>query len=226
MRGHVKVTKIYDDHQEVVVNDNNMLVQGFVVNIVSILTGEALSIPSITPGYFQLGASGMVLPTGDASDIFYQLSAPLSTTTQYGDDTSIELEYLNRSFVASTDDGGTTYAELLFSSAPASSTTVSSTSNREWFVPIPQADITKDYLDSIEVRLEIDKNTANGIDIREFGLFSKNPASYKKDKPMLVAYKQLNEPFTKTGSFKLLVEWSIGFLGSTNIYDYITPGFK
>ena len=226
MRGHLKVTKIYDDHQKVVVDDNNMLVQGFVVDIVSIMTGEAINIPSITPGYFQLGVRGMGIPGGDASDIFYHLSAPLSTVGQYGDNTSVELNYLNRSFLASTADGGTTYAEMLFSSAPTSSTTLSSTSEKHWFAPIPERGITKNFLDSIEVRLELDKNTANGIAIREFGLFSKNPASYRKDKPLLVAYKQLNEPFTKLGEFKLLIEWSIGFLGNTNIYDYITPGFK
>ena len=226
MKGHLKVTKIYDDHQEVIVDDRNMLAQGFKVDIVSIMTGEALGIPSITPGYFQLGASGMTIPGGDASDIFYHLSTPLSTVGQYGDETSVELHYLNRSFLASTADGGTTYAEMLFSSAPTSSTTLSSTEGKHWFVPIPERDITKNYLDSIEIRLELDKNTANGIAIREFGLFSKNPGFYKNNKPFLVAYKQLDEPFTKQGTFKLLIDWSIGFLGNTNIYDNITPGYK
>jgi hypothetical protein len=226
MRGNLKVTKIYDDHQEVVVNDNNMLVQGFLVDIVAVMTGEALNIPSITPGYCQLGASGMGLPTGDASNIFYHLSAPLSTVGQYGDETAIELEYLNRSFLASTADEGTTYGEMLFSSAPTSSTTLSSTEGKHWFIPIPERDITKNFLDSIEVRIELDKNTANGIGIREFGLFSKNPGFYKNHNPLMVAYKQLDEPLTKGGDFKLLIEWSIGFLGNTNIYDYVTPGFR
>ena len=230
MRGHLKVTKIYDDHQEVIVDESNMLAQGFKVDIVSILTGEALNVPSITPGYFQLGASGMNVienaPIAAASDIFYHLSAPLSTTTQYGNETSIELEYLNRSFLASTADGGTTYSEMLSVSAPLSSITLSASLDKQWFAPIPERDITKNYLDSIEVRLELDKNTANGIAIREFGLFSKNPGFYKNNKPLLVAYKQLNAPFTKRGDFKLLIDWSIGFLGNTNIYDYITPGYK
>lgn len=231
MRGHIKVTKIYEDHKEVVIDTNNMLVKGAKIDIVSILTGEAVSIPSITPGYFQLGASGMnavangAAATRDETD-FYHLSAPLSTTTQYGDDTPVELEYLNRSFVASTADGGSTYEEILFVSAPLSSTTLSASLDSQWFVPIPQADITKNYLDSVEIRLELDKNTANGIAIREFGLFSKNPISYKKDKPLLTAYKQLDEPLTKRGDFRLLIEWSLGFLGNSNIYDNITPGIR
>ena len=233
MGGHLKVTKIYDDRKEVVVNDSNMLVRGLVVDIVSILTGEAVSVPSITPGYIQLGVSGMnpSRDGGSASDIFYHLSAPLSTTTQYGDETTLELQKLNRSFLASTADSGTTYSEMLFlstdvSSAPASSIETSSTSDKHWFIPIPRTNITKTYLDSIEVSIVLDKNTANGILLREFGLFSKNPISYKNDKPLLVAYKQLSEPLTKRSEFKLLIEWSIGFLGNSNIYDNITPGVK
>ena len=125
MKGHLKVTKIYDDHQEVVVDDNNTLTQGLLVDIISVMTGEALEIPSITPGYFQLGASGMnASDQGSASGIFYHLSSPLSTTTQYGDNTSLELEYLNRSFLASTNDSGTTYQEMLFASAVTSSTQI------------------------------------------------------------------------------------------------------
>jgi hypothetical protein len=228
MHGHVKVTKIYDDHKEVVVDENNMIVQGLKVDVVSILTGESLSVPSIVPGYIQVGiqANGVSAITTAASDIFYQLSAPLSTTTQYGDETTIELEYLNRSFVASTEDGGETYSEMLFVSAPVSSTTLSATLDKHWFVPIPPTDITKNYLDSIEVRLELDNQTANGIALREFGLFSKNTGNYKNNKPLLVAYKSLDEAITKRSEFKLLVEWSIGFLGNTNIYDSITPGLK
>jgi hypothetical protein len=161
-----------------------------------------------------------------SNDIFYNLSAPLTTTTQYGDNTSIELEYLNRSFLASTADGGGSYEEMLYASAPASSTQISATLDKHWFVPIPERDITKDYLDSIEVRLELDKNTANGIAIREVGLFSRNTGFYKNNKPFLVAYRQLKNSITKRSEFKLLIEWSIGFLGNTNIYDNITPGWK
>ena len=41
-----------------------------------------------------------------------------------------------------------------------------------------------------------------------------------------MAYKSLDEAITKRNEFKLLIEWSIGFLGNTNIYDSITPGWK
>jgi len=242
MGGHLKVTKIYDDHKEVILDDSNMLTQGFNVNIVSVLVGEILEVPSLSPGYFQLGASGMnpasheIPDAGSKSDIFYHLSCPLSTTTQYGNETPLELEKLNRSFLASTADssasiidGTATYSEMLWLSAAEASTTISATlhtSGGEWFVPIRETHIAKNYLDSMEVRLELDKNTANDILIREFGLFSKNAAAYKNNKPFLIAYKQLNAPITKKSEFSLLIEWSLGFLGNTNIYDNITPGFK
>jgi hypothetical protein len=239
MHGHVKVTKIYDDRKEVVVDENNMISQGLKVDVVSILTGEALSVPSIIPGYFQVGVSTLAPAlSGTASgmeDIFYQLSAPLSTTTQYGDETSLELEKLDRSFLASTADADPTlttavYSELFLVSASPSATLTSATPRgsvaSNLFAPITQANIGKNYLDSIEVRLELDNQTANGIALREFGLFSTNPASYKKNKPFLMAYKSLDEAITKRNEFKLLIEWSIGFLGNTNIYDSITPGWK
>jgi hypothetical protein len=241
MHGHVKVTKIYDDHKEVVVDENNMIVQGMKVDVVSILTGEALSIPSIIPGYFQVGVQANVLPLTDASDIFYQLSAPLSAPSQYGEETSLELERLERSFVASTADPGpilttAVYQELFLTSAAYVSATLTSATvpggggaqggTGDWFVPIPQTNITKNYLDSVEIRIELDNQTANGIALKEFGLFSKNPASYKNNKPLLVAYKSLDQPITKRHEFSLLIEWSIGFLGNTNIYDSVTPGFK
>jgi hypothetical protein len=243
MGGHLKVTKIYDDHKEVILDDSNMLTQGFNVNIVSVLAGEVLEVPTLIPGYFQLGASGMnptVNAAGDAEvradDIFYHLSAPLSTTTQYGNETPLELEKLNRSFLASTEyssesiiNGTAIYSEMLWLSAPEASTTPSATlhtSGGEWFVPIRETHIAKNYLDSIEVTLELDKNTANDILIREFGLFSKNAVAYKNNKPFLIAYKQLSSPITKKSEFSLLIEWSLGFIGKTNIYDNITPGFK
>ena len=241
MGGHLKVTKIYDDHKEVILDDSNMLTQGFNVNIVSVLVGEVSEVQTLIPGYFQLGASGMNpiangAPALRTNDIFYHLSCPLSTTTQYGNETPLELEKLNRSFLASTADasasiidGTAVYSEMLWLSSPEASTTPSATlhtSGGEWFVPIRETHITKNYIDSMEVRLELDKNTANDILIREFGLFSKNAAAYKNNKPFLIAYKQLNAPITKKSEFSLLIEWSLGFLGTTNIYDNITPGFK
>ena len=172
MHGHVKVTKIYDDRKEVVVDENNMISQGLKVDVVSILTGEALSVPSIIPGYFQVGVSTLAPAlSGTASgmeDIFYQLSAPLSTTTQYGDETSLELEKLDRSFLASTADPTLTtavYSELFLVSASPSATLTSATPrgsvSSNLFAPITQANIGKNYLDSIEVRLELDNETAN-----------------------------------------------------------------
>ena len=229
MRGHLKVTEIYDDHQNVVVDDSNMLTEGFTFDIISVLTGEATNVPSIKPAYFQVGASAMTIPTGEASGIFYHLSAPLSTIPQYGEGTSLELNKLNRSFLASTAgdvlDKSAGWEEILFSSVVVSATTPSAEATTQLFVPIPKENITKNYLGSMEVRLELDKDTANGILIREFGLFAKNPNSYRKDKPLLIAYKKLEEtkPIAKSSQFKLFIEWNIGVL-TINSYDTVTPG--
>ena len=227
MRGHVKVTKIYDDHEEVVVNDHNILTEGFKIDIVSILTGEAVKLPDLVPGYIQIGTDTVDynLQSDDVSGLFYQVCAPL-TNANYGDETELYLEELYRSFMASTNDSGATYSEMLFASSPASSTVVSATPDREWFGVVQSNYRTKFFLDNIEVRLELDKKTANGVAITEFGLFNKNPHNYKEDRPFLMAYKKIGTAITKRPEFKLLVEWSIGFPGNTNSFDFVFPEIR
>jgi len=227
MRGHVKVTKIYDDHEEIVVDDRNILTDGFKVDIVSVLTGEAVKLPDLRPEYIQVGTDTVdydVQPD-DVSGLFYQVCAPI-TDTNYGDETELYLKELYRSFVASTDDSGATYSEMLFASAPASSTSVSSTPDKEWFGVVQNNYRTKFFLDNIEVRLELDKKTANGVAITEFGLFNKNPHNYREDRPFLMAYKKIGTAITKRPEFKLLVEWSIGFPGNTNAFDFVFPEIR
>ena len=41
MKGHLKITKVYDDHEEVVIDESNILTEGFKIDVVSVLTGRA-----------------------------------------------------------------------------------------------------------------------------------------------------------------------------------------
>ena len=232
MQGHIKVTKIYDDHKEVVLDDNNLLTAGIAVEIVDIMTGDIGLITPIKPAYLQVGTGKMNLNFNDVagqegSSIFYHLSAPLTTAEAYGDETSLELNHLYRSFIASSfdlDRDSVIYEEMLFSAAPLSATTVSSTSTKEWFGVVEPVLRTKIFIDTFEVRLKLDRKAANGQVLTEFGLFAKNPFGYKDDTPLLLAYKKLQTSITKREDFDLLIEWSIGFVGNPGVYDNVTPG--
>ena len=174
--------------------------------------------------YNFVGAGGQ-----EGSSLFYHLSAPLTTAEAYGDETSLELDHLYRSFIASSDDAAAAnpvYEEMLFSAAPLSATTVSSTSTKEWFGVVEPVLRTKIFIDTFEVRLKLDRKAANGQVLTEFGLFAKNPFGYKDDTPLLLAYKKLQTSITKREDFDLLIEWSIGFVGNPAIYDNVTPGFQ
>lgn len=246
MKGHIKITKVYDDHEEVVIDEPNILTEGFRVDVVSVLMGEATEVPTIVPGYFQIGtdvvgyehyATHTTPGLREASSVFFQLSAPLTTVDQYGKNTPLVLQNLYRSFVASAiGTGESGYEEVVLSGLvpvspwripfEASALTTSSTADREWFVTLEPRNLTKFFLDSLNIRLEIDKQTANGIAMKEFGLFTKSALSYKDDRPLLCAYKKLTSAITKGPTFKVHIDWSIGFLGNTNIYDTVTPGSK
>ena len=172
--------------------------------------------------YNFVGAGGQ-----EGSSLFYHLSAPLTTAEAYGDETSLELDHLYRSFIASSDDAAAAnpvYEEMLFSAAPLSATTVSSTSTKEWFGVVEPVLRTKIFIDTFEVRLKLDRKAANGQVLTEFGLFAKNPFGYKDDTPLLLAYKKLQTSITKREDFDLLIEWSIGFVGNPGVYDNVTPG--
>ena len=239
MNGHIKITKVYDDHQEVVIDESNILTEGFKVDVISVLMGEATQLPSVVPGYFQIGtdvvgyetcANSIQAPERAASSVFFQLSSPLTNVNQYGVETPLRLRNLYRTFLASSTPKGE--EELVLSSLntefnfQASNISTSSTEDREWFIYLEPQHLTKFFLDSVNIRLEIDKRTANGIALKEFGLFTKSALSYKEDRPLLCAYKKLSNAITKDPNFKLFIDWSIGFIGNSNIYDNITPGRK
>lgn len=226
MKGHLKVTKIYDTHEEVVVDDNNLLTDGMSVEIVDVMTGDANLINELRPYYLQVGVSSIDLLNthynGEGSSLFYHLSSPVSAVSLYGDESTTELYNLYRSFIASSDNAAAdtpVYQEMLFVSAPLSATLVSSTVAKEWFGKVGEYRRTKTFIDTVDVRMRFDKKTLVSQVIQEFGLFSKNPHGYKEDRPFLLAYKKLGGTITKTSDFELLIEWSIGFLGNSKLYD-------
>jgi hypothetical protein len=82
-----------------------------------------------------------------------------------------------------------------------------------YFVKVPRAYTTSLNDNTINVRLLIDENLANGETISEIGLFSKNPnGSRGVDNPHLIAYKALDTPLTKTDEFSYIVDWELSVI--------------
>ena len=240
MKGHVKITKIYDDHEEVVVDDSNILTTGTSIEIVDVMTGAAGLLEPLKPAYFQVGGKAIDDYEGtttyygtEGSSLFYSLSNPITDSAVggklYGEETNVENEFLYRSFLASSvlaTCATATYQEMFFVSAPLSAIQVSSTEDQELFGRIESVHRSKVFIDTFDVRIKLDRHTLVGYGIQEIGLFSENPFGYSEDRPLLLAYKKLpyNKKITNKGQFDLLIEWSIGFLGNSKIYDFVTPG--
>ena len=225
IRGHITVCKIYKDGtKELVLDKANLVTAGLGSSFLDIQQGAGSKyLEDYTPRYFQVGTGviGYADAGRQASATFYQLSAPLNWDA-YGEDTDISLVKRYRGFNASTVNSGTTYTELLLTSATLSAITFSGADG--YFGEITAGKITRFFVDSFEAEIILDENSANGQIISEIGLFSKNPKGFEKDSPLLMAYKDFT-PLTKTSEFTLAVHWSIGFVGlTTNIDTQYTGG--
>ena len=225
--GHVTIYKIYSNGTEEKVLDRaNLVTAGLGSAFIDIQVGEG-SIHSLdyAPHYFQIGTSdiGYTTPVRQASSTFYQLSAPLHWSG-YGEDTDLKIDKVYRGFNASVSpdvDSGNTYHELLNTSASLSSIIFSGSD--QYFASITEGYISKYFMDSFEAEIVLDENTANGIDISEVGLFAKNPKGFQEDSPLLMAYKKFTA-VPKTKDFSIVIHWSIGFLGITDVVDRYFTG--
>jgi len=216
--GHITICKVYKDgSEEVVLDKQNIITAGLGSSFIDIIQHNGSTwADDYRPRYFQVGTSSIGYNESVAtSAYFYQLSAPLEWSA-YGADTTLTVEKRNRGFNASTTDG-TTFQEILFTSAHLSAVQFSSVDNSSsWFPTIPDSDITKLFLDACETEIVLDENAANGQTISEIGMFAKNPKGLVKDTPLLIAYKSFTG-IPKTSAYSLVFHWSIGFLGGTTI---------
>lgn len=222
LRGHITICKVYSDGTEdTIVDRANLITAGLGSSFIDIQRGQGSeNVDGFSPYYFQVGTSSMDYDTTVAtSSYFYQLSTPFSWD-DYGDDTDFIVESKYRGFNAATDDGGSTYTELLFTSAVLSSIVFSGTD--EYFSKVKEGRLSKFFMDSFESEIVLDEKTGNGKEISEIGLFAKNPKGFKEDSPLLMAYRSFT-PVAKTSEFSLVVHWSVGFLGiSTNVDNHYT----
>ena len=221
IKGHVTICKVYSDGtQEIVLDKANIITAGLGSSYVDILQGGGSRYPDdYAPAYFQLGTSTIDYDTDSAtSSYFYQLSTPLDWSA-YGEDTDLSIAKRYRGFNASSTTplvADATWGELFLTSALLSACTFSGSD--EYFSYVEGTNITKFFMDSFEVAIVLDENTANGQAITEVGLFAKNPKGLHEDSPVLMAYRSFSA-VNKEKIFSLVIHWTIGFLGlSTEVY--------
>jgi len=82
--------------------------------------------------------------------------------------------------------------------------------NKQDFVVIPKSYTTRLVDNTVNVRLYLDEELANGNTLREIGLFIKNPnGGLIEDNPYLAAYKALAEPINKENDFSYVIDWEL-----------------
>ena len=230
MRGLVTVTKVFKDGtKERILEDScNVLTGGFGIGITSMFTTAPTQLADrFHFKYFQVGTSGyhQDLPTIKTPQSIdhsewayslpltthnkiYELSSALTSVDSYGTDGDIEL----------------VTKEVLTVTNPFSpQESLNYTTSSLLLAKLPNHPTTNLTDQSVNTKITIDRESLNGISIKEFGLFSENPEGTFIPRPVMSAYKSLPEPIVKTSDFSLDVEWIIQLdpspLRTLNYYD-------
>lgn len=240
MRGLVTITKIYKDgrREPVIENEENTLTAGFSVALSRLLTkGSEGDIQDFNFGYFQLGTSsyysGFMWDESLANATrknFFKLHSPLQTAEDYGLNSSIEAVEKNtltvsEQFVESYQLNYQNEVQVLAKLDPGkiSLLNYNPVTQEDSLAEVEGAGTVRFTQNSILVRITIDENAALGKDLREFGLFIKDPSEIAgEDEPVLAAYKSLPEPIHKTEDFILDVQWVIELFDFINNYSALT----
>jgi sporulation protein YlmC with PRC-barrel domain len=184
-RGELEIWKVYDDCRpdECVLNDHNIITSGLGISLAYLYAGSgASSVLEYQVNMFQIG-SGTTLP---AAISLQQLNDPLDAD-----------QYKSAGSLLATEE-----RQLLVNEAVTAPQT---------FVRIPYTQIQKVGSKTIRYTLIIDKNSANdlGKNLKEVGLFMKNPRGVSPEASVLIAYRQFDLP--KASDFALVFKWSIIF---------------
>lgn len=186
--GHLQIAKSYSDgSEEIIFDDHNIIVSGMGLSLSYLFTASgSLSILDYQIDRFQVGTSG------DSSlevSSTYQLSSPLSNTSDYGANSNLFLETTTQ-IANGVDVTG------------------------QVFALIPQSKITRINDNSVRYTLVLDEDAVNNLSnesINEIGLFMKNPTGHLTiNKPILVAYRSFSD-IAKTSDFSLIFRWTINF---------------
>lgn len=184
-RGELEIWKVYDDCRpdECVLNDHNIITSGLGISLAYLYAGSgASSVLEYQVNMFQIGSG----TTSPAAMSLQQLNDPLDAD-----------QYKSAGSLLATEERQLLVNEIV--TAP------------QTFVRIPYTQIQKVGSKTIRYTLILDKNSANdlGKNLKEVGLFMKNPRGVSPEASVLIAYRQFDLP--KASDFALVFKWSIIF---------------
>lgn len=193
MKGHLTIHKVMDGQEELVYDEDNVITSGFgwSMSYLYALAG-ADSITDFQIDRFQIGVSG----NSDAQvSSTYELSAPLSSTSEY---TGTGDSNLN-AFTAKQYKNGT--------------------SPNAVFAKIPYTKVTRIDDRSVRYTIFIDEDSCNDISrpgnteaaLNEIALFVKNPTGDRIDDTSVMAAYRYFSDIRKTNQFGLVFRWTITF---------------
>ena len=194
IKGHLTIHKVVKGEEELVFDDKNIIVSGFGWSLAYLYSKlGSTNITDFQIDRFQLGVSGNSAKQVSST---YQLSAPLSSTTEY----------------MTTGD-----SNLYAFSANHYKSSVIVTSPVPIFAKIPFSKVTKIDERSVRYTIFIDEDSCNNltrdgsaVSLSEIGLFIKNPRATSPEASVLAAYRYFSS-IRKTTDFGLIFRWTITF---------------
>lgn len=205
MKGIVTIYKVYEggDREEVIRDRCNILTDGFGIAAVNLFSTDSnQKADDYTIAYFQVGTSSYSddpdwtdsLPSATANN-FYSLNSPVSSAEDYGTETT--LKAVTRNVIS---------VKTAFLEASALEYEYSGQVVCQF-----ESDSVSRITDRLlAAKFSIDRDGLVGQDVKEFGLFIKNPEHWlDEDRPVLAAYKSLEAPIAKNNEFTIDVEWII-----------------
>jgi len=210
LRGKVEIYKDFGDRQEKVGEYYNIVTRGMGITLAAfMMSGPRSTKNPYSIKYAQVG-TGVVdyqaQPTRSETRFnFFKLNSALSKAN-YG---------RNLRYRVSTRN------QLIATQEFTATSNLSYTTQQAAFLNIPESRVSIKQDVGIRITVVIDKNTANGITLREVGLFSNNINTPENEQSVLVAYKQF-APIEKTNQFSLIFTWTIQAVDEGNIETWET----
>tara|TARA_Y100000310_G_C20563000_1_gene754001 strand:- start:379 stop:960 length:582 start_codon:yes stop_codon:yes gene_type:complete len=184
-RGELEIWKVFDDDRpdECVFDDHNIITSGLGISLAYLYAGQgASSVLNYQINQFQIGSGTQAVDAG-----LQELDGPL-----------LEAQYKSTGSLLVTEEKKLWVDEAI-------------TAQAQTFVKVPYTQIQKVGSKTIRYTLIIDRNSVNdlGKNLKEVGLFMKNPRGVTPDASVLVAYRQFDLP--KASDFAIVFKWSIIF---------------
>jgi|ETNvirenome_6_85_1030632.scaffolds.fasta_scaffold00015_80 hypothetical protein len=196
--GEIEVWKMYEDGREPELHfsDHNVITSGMGVALASLYSGSgSQTISDYQILSYQLGYSGAITNPYSYGTSSTQLINPLKTSQYVTAGSQLVVEERN----------------ILING-------VSTAQQQVGFVSIPYSNIQRVTPTSVRYTLVIDKNSCLGLtdteglkaELNEVGLLMYNPLNINPTTSVLVAYRPFT-PIYKTGSFALVIKWTLTF---------------